>query len=52
MTFKEAVEAYAEKWEGYPAFLMMGMNEEEAVKMLMEALKKGEEITAIEGNVY
>jgi hypothetical protein len=28
------------------------MDEEEAVKMLMEALKKGEEITAIEGNVY
>jgi hypothetical protein len=32
--------------------MMMGMDEEEAVKMLMEALKKGEEITAIEGNVY
>ena len=52
MSIMEAIEAYTEKWGGYPAFLMMGMSDEEAAKKLQEAVESNEEIKPEEGKIY
>lgn len=52
MSITEAIEAYTEKWGGYPAFLMMGMSDEEAAKKLQEAVGSDEEIKPEEGKIY
>lgn len=52
MSITEAIEAYTEKWGGYPAFLMMGMSDEEAAKKLQEAVESDEEIKPEEGKIY
>lgn len=52
MSITEAIEAYVKKWGGYPAFLMMGMSDEEAAKKLQEAVESNEEIKPGEGKIY
>ena len=52
MSITEAIGAYTEKWGGYPAFLMMGMSDEEAAKKLQEAVESNEEIKPEEGKIY
>jgi hypothetical protein len=52
MTLEEAIQAYTERWGGYPAFLMMGMSDEEAAKKLQEAVESDEEIKPEEGKIY
>lgn len=52
MSITEAIEAYTEKWGGYPAFLMMGMSDEEAAEKLQEAVESNEEIKPEEGKIY
>lgn len=52
MSITEAIEAYTEKWGGYPAFLMMGMSDEEAAEKLQEAVESDEEIKPKEGKIY
>lgn len=52
MSITEAIEAYTEKWGGYPAFLIMGMSDEEAAKKLQEAVESNEEIKPEEGKIY
>lgn len=52
MSITEAIKAYTEKWGGYPAFLMMGMSDEEAAKKLQEAVESNEEIKPEEGKIY
>lgn len=52
MSITEAIEAYTEKWGGYPAFLMMGMSDEEAAEKLQEAVESDEEIKPEEGKIY
>lgn len=52
MNFEEAKTKYIEKFGGYPYFLMMGMEDEEAAKLLEKAVESGEEIQFEEENIY
>lgn len=52
MTYEEAVKAYTDKWGGIPYFLMMSMPQEEAARMLEQAVESGKEIEPVRGRVY
>ena len=45
MTEREAIDAYIERFGGFPYFLFLGATEEVIVKSVVEALKTGKEIT-------
>lgn len=44
MTREEAIEAYTDKFGGFPYFLMMGASDEAVITAVEKALKSGEEI--------
>lgn len=46
MTKEEAIAAYEKKFGGYPAFLLMGAEDDEIVAALSECLRTGKELTA------
>lgn len=46
MTANEAIEAYTERFGGFPYFLFMGATDEKIVKAVELALKTGKEIVA------
>lgn len=46
MTEEQAINAYKERFGGFPYFLMMGASEEKIVEKVMKALESGEEIEA------
>ena len=48
MNANEALEAYTEKFGGFPYFLFMGATDEQIVKAVEMALKTGKEIVAKE----
>lgn len=45
MTADEAIEAYTERFGGFPYFLMMGATDEYLVRKVEEALATGQEIS-------
>lgn len=52
MTREEAIEAYTQRFGGWPHFLMMGASDEGVVECVKEALKTGEKIKPVEGRLY
>lgn len=52
MTREEAVEAYTDRFGGFPYFLFMGCPDEELVRRVEEALRDGEQVRPEEGRVY
>ena len=48
MTKDEAIEAYSKKFGGWPAFLLMGADDDYIVKALMKCVESGEEYEAPE----
>ena len=46
MTVNEAIEAYEKKFGGYPAFLLMGADDETIIKELTRCVKTGKELEA------
>lgn len=44
----EVIAAYEKKFGGYPAFLLMGADDEEIISALSECLKTGEELKPFE----
>lgn len=52
MTREEAIEAYADRFGGFPYFLFMGCPDEELVRRVEEALRDDEPVRAEEGRVY
>ena len=52
MTREEAIEAYTEKFGGFPYFLIMGVSDEVLVREVKKALKSGKEIKPVEGRIY
>lgn len=52
MTREEAIEAYTEKFGGFPYFLTMGVSDKVLVHEIEKALKAGKEIEPEEGRVY
>lgn len=44
MTLEEAKAAYIEKFGGYPAFLLMGADDDEIIASLTKCLETGEEL--------
>lgn len=52
MTRDKAIEAYTEKFGGWPHFLMMGVSDGYVVERVEEALKTGKEIEPVKGRVY
>ena len=52
MTREEAIEAYTEKFGGFPYFLMMGASDKAVVAAVEKALKLGEEIEPEEDRIY
>jgi len=52
MDFKKAKENYIKKFGGFPYFLMMGMEDEEAAKLMEKAVEEGKEIQIESENIY
>lgn len=52
MDFKKAKENYIKRFGGFPYFLMMGMEDEEAAKLMEKAVKEGKEIQIESENIY
>ena len=52
MNFEEAKTKYIEKFGGFPYFLMMGMEDEEAAKLMEKAVEEGKEIQIESENIY
>lgn len=52
MTREEAVEAYSNRFGGFPYFLFMGCPDGELVRRVEEALRDGEPVKPEEGRVY
>ena len=52
MTREEAIEAYEDKFGGFPYFLMMGVSDEVVVAAVEKSLRTGEEIEPEEDVVY
>lgn len=46
MTKDDAIKAYTDKFGGYPAFLLMGADDDEIVDALTECLRTGQELKA------
>lgn len=46
MKVDEVIDQYIEKFGGYPAFLLMGADDEEIIKALSKCLKEGKELEA------
>lgn len=46
MTKAEAIAAYEKRFGGYPAFLLMGADDDTIIETLAKSLEKGEELTA------
>lgn len=49
---EEAIEAYTKKFGGYPAFLLMGADDDYIVETLMKCVETGEELEAEPEDVY
>lgn len=52
MTRDEAVEAYTDRFGGFPYFLFMGCQDGELVRRVEEALRTGRPVRPEEGRVY
>lgn len=52
MTAEEAIAKYTEKFGGYPAFLLMGADDNEIVETLMECVRTGKELEPEEDGDY
>lgn len=52
MTREEAIEAYVDKFGGFPYYLFMGAADEYVVERVEEALRTGRPVRAEEGLVY
>lgn len=52
MDFKKAKENYIKRSGGFPYFLMMGMEDEEAAKLMEKAVEEGKEIQIESENIY
>lgn len=52
MTREEAIEAYANRFGGFPYFLFMGASDEKVIEAVERALRKDEPIRTPEGRVY
>jgi hypothetical protein len=52
MDFKKAKENYIKRFGGFPYFLMMGMEDEEAAKLMEKAVEEGKEIQIESENIY
>lgn len=52
MDVNEAMSKYVEKFGFFPHFLVMGMGDEELIKLIEYSLETGEEIEAEEGKIY
>lgn len=46
MTVEEAKQAYIEKFGGYPAFLLMGADDEFIIDVLTRCVESGKELEA------
>ena len=46
MKVEEVMQAYIDKFGGYPAFLLMGADDDEIVSKLSKCLETGEELEA------
>ena len=44
MNIEKAIDAYIEKFGGFPAFCLMGMPDEEVAALITRALETGEEL--------
>ena len=44
MTVEEVIAAYTEKFGGYPAFLLMGADDKEIIRLLSECIQNGHEL--------
>ena len=52
MTADEAIEAYAERFGGFPYLLFMGAADEVIVESVERALETGEKIEPVENRIY
>ena len=52
MDFKRAKENYIKKFGGFPYFLMMGMEDEEAIILMEKAVEEGKEIQIESEDIY
>lgn len=54
MTAQETIQAYIDRFGGFPYFMMMGMGDEKIAEVLGKALKEGKpiEIEPEDGVVY
>lgn len=46
MSKEEAIKKYTDMFGGYPAFLLMGAEDDEIVKLLTECIESGKELNA------
>ena len=51
-TVDEAIDAYIDRYGGYPAYLLMGADDEYIIDKVIVALETGREIKGEEGLVY
>lgn len=51
-TEKDAINAYAERFGGFPYFLFMGAEEDHIISEVVKALELDREIEAEEGVIY
>lgn len=51
-TEKDAINAYTERFGGFPYFLFMGAEEDYIISEVVKALELGREIEAEEGVIY
>lgn len=52
MTADEAIDAYTERFGGFPYFLFMGAEDEIIVESVERALETGEKIEPVRNRVY
>lgn len=52
MTKQEAINAYVEKFGGWPGFLMMGASDEYIIESVKRAIETGREIKPEKGLIY
>lgn len=52
MTRNEAIQAYIDKFGGFPYFLMMGASDEHVIEQVQKSLKSGQEIKSNDNNIY
>ena len=52
MTVEEVKAAYIDKFGGYPAFLLMGADDEEIISALSKCIETGEELQPEDDEVY